>query len=64
MIVLGSDQERNRSLIETSSLPVPFFDRIECAFPCEIEHEEDGNGIVADEGQHVDELPLPTQIPD
>lgn len=50
MVVLGPNQEWNRSLIETSPLPVPFFDRIQCAFSREIEHEEDGNGIVADKG--------------
>ncbi len=63
MIILGPNQERNCCFIEASSLPVPFLDRIECAFSREIEHKEDGNGIVADEGEHIDKFALPTQIP-
>ena len=64
MIVLGANQEGNRCLVEASALSVPFLDRVERAFSCEVEHEENSDGIVADKGQHVDELALPAEIPD
>jgi hypothetical protein len=44
-------------------LAIPFFDRIESRFPGEIEHEEQGHGVIADEGQHVHKLSLATEIP-
>ncbi len=50
MVILCADQERNGRLIETSTLAVPFLDRIECALSGEVKHEEYSNGIVADEG--------------
>ena len=64
MVVLGADQERNGSLVETSALAVPFLDRIERALSGQVKHEEYGNGIVADEGEHVDEFALASKIPD
>lgn len=33
VIVFGTDQERNSSLVETSPLAIPFFDRVERALP-------------------------------
>lgn len=64
MVVLGSDQERDGCLVEAASLSVPFFDAVEGGFPREVEHEEDGDGVVADERQHVDEFALAAEIPD
>ena len=64
MIVLRAHQKRYRGLIEPATLAVPFFDAIEGGFSCKVEHEEDGDGVVADEGQHVDEFALPAQVPD
>jgi hypothetical protein len=64
MIVLGTDQERDCSLVEAAPLAVPLFDRVQCALPGQVEHEEYGHGIVADQRQHVHELALATKIPD
>lgn len=64
MIVLGANQERDSSLVEASPLPIPLLDAVECALPCQIEHEQDGNGIIAHEWQHVDKLSLTSEIPD
>lgn len=48
MIILRADEERNGSLIKAATLAIPFLDRIEGALACEIEHEQNGNCIVAD----------------
>ena len=50
VVILCADQERNGRLVETSTLAVPFFDRVEGALSGQVKHEEYGNGIVADEG--------------
>ena len=42
----------------------PFLDTVESCLPREIKHEENGDRIIADQGQHVDELLLPAKIPD
>ena len=63
MVVFRPDQKRNRRLIEPPSLPVPFFDRVERALPRQVEHEEDGDGVVTDEWEHVDEFALTAEIP-
>lgn len=63
MIILCADEERNRSLVETSALSVPFFDAVERRLSRQVEHEQNGNGVIAHERKHVDELPLATQIP-
>ena len=31
MVVLGANEERNGSLVEASTLPVPLLDRVKCA---------------------------------
>ncbi len=64
MVVLRSDEERNSSLVKTSSLPIPLLNRIEGTLAGEVEHEEDGNSVVTNQWQHVDELPLTAEIPD
>ena len=64
MIILCANQEWNSRLIESPALPIPFLDTIECGFPCQVEHEEDSDCVVADEGQHVDEFSLAAQVPD
>ena len=64
MVVLRADQERDGGFVEASPLAVPFLDGIEGALSGQVEHEEDGDGVVADEGQHVDEFALPAEIPD
>lgn len=63
VVIFGADEERDGSLIKSSTLSVPLFDTVEGGFPSQVEHEEDGDGIVADERQHVDEFPLTTEIP-
>lgn len=47
VIIFGADQEWNSGLVETSSLSVPLLDTVECALPCQIEHEQDSHSIVA-----------------
>ena len=51
-------------LVEASGLAIPFFDAVECCFPCKVEHEQYGNGVVGHERQHGYKLSLSTQIPD
>lgn len=62
-IVLGPNKEGYSRLVEAPPLSVPFLDRVQCALSGQVEHEENCDCIIADEGQHIDELPLPTQIP-
>ncbi len=63
MVILRSHQEGYGSLVETPTLSIPFLDRVERALSCEIEHEENRDGVVADERQHVDKLALTSEIP-
>lgn len=63
VVVLGANQEGNSCLVEAATLSVPLLYAVESRLPCEIEHEENGDGIVADQWKHVDELSLPTKIP-
>ena len=64
VVVFSAHQKWNRGFVEPAALSVPLFDAVESRFPCQVEHEEDGDGIVADEGQHVDEFALAAEIPD
>lgn len=64
MIILRSHQKRNRRLVETPSLAIPLLDGIEGALAGEVEHEEDGDGVVADEREHVYEFALAAEVPD
>lgn len=63
VVVLGADEERDRRFVKASSLPIPFFNRIQCTLPSKIEHKKYSNGVVADEREHVDKLSLTAQIP-
>ena len=63
MVIFCAHEKGNGRLVEAPSLPVPFFDGVQSAFPSEIEHEEDSYGVVANQGKHVDELSLTTEIP-
>jgi len=64
MVVFGANQERDGGFVEAAALAIPFLDAVEGGFAGEIEHEEDGDGVVADEGKHVDEFALAAEIPD
>ena len=64
VVVFCADQERNGCLVETSPLAIPFFDGIECALPGQVEHEEYGDSIVANQGEHINEFALAAEIPD
>ena len=64
VVVLCADQEGYGGLVKAPTLAVPFLDGVECALPGQVEHEEDGDGVVADEGEHVDEFALTPKIPD
>jgi hypothetical protein len=63
MVIFGSDQERDSRLVEASTLSIPFLDTVERGFACQVEHEKDCYGIVANERKHVDELALTSQVP-
>jgi hypothetical protein len=63
VIVLCSDQEGYSGLVEAATLSVPLFDTVQRRLPRQVEHEENRYRIIADQWQHIDELPLPTQIP-
>lgn len=64
VVVLCTDKERNGGLVETSPLAIPFFDGVESALTGKIEHEENGDCIVADQRQHIDKLALAAEVPD
>lgn len=64
MVILGANQDGNSCLVETPALTVPLLDAVESTLARQVEHEKDGYRVVADEGQHVDELALAAQIPD
>ena len=64
MIVFCADQEWNSSLIEATSLSVPFLDAVKRTLACEVEHEKDSNSVIAYEREHVDEFALSAKIPD
>lgn len=64
MVVLCADEEGDGGLVEASPLPVPLLDGVEGALAGQVEHEEDGDGVVADERQHVDKLALASEVPD
>ena len=63
MIVFGADKERDSCLVEAPTLAVPFLDGVQCTLAGKVEHEQNGHGVVANEGQHVDKLALATEIP-
>jgi len=55
---------RTTHLVEAPRLAVPLLYRVERALARQVKHEEDGDGVVADERQHRDELALAAEIPD
>lgn len=63
MVVFRADEKRDCRLVEAAPLPVPLLYGIECAFPREVEHEEDSDGVIANQREHVDKLALATKIP-
>lgn len=64
MVILCTNQDGNGRLVEAPALAVPLLDAIQCALARQVEHEQDSDGIVTDEGEHVDEFALATEIPD
>lgn len=60
VVILGANQEWDGSLIETTALAIPLLDRVEGALASEVEHEQNGHGVIANQGQHVDKLALAT----
>ena len=64
VVVLCADQERYRGLVKASALAIPLLYGVEGALASQVEHEQNGNGVVADERQHVDKLALAAEIPD
>jgi hypothetical protein len=63
MVIFGAHQKWNGSLVKPPTLAIPLLDRVQGAFPCEIEHEEYCHSIVADKGEHVDEFALAAEVP-
>lgn len=63
VVVFRTDQDGNRGLVEASSLAIPLLDAVERALARQVEHEQDCDGVVADQGEHIDEFPLTTQVP-
>ncbi len=64
MVILRPNQKWNGSLVEASPLPVPLLDGIERALSRQVEHEQNSDGIIADEWEHIYELALSAKIPD
>lgn len=50
VVILCPNEERDGRLVEAAPLSVPLLDTVESGFACEVEHEEDGDCVVADEG--------------
>ena len=63
VVVLRTNEEGYSSLVEASSLSVPFLDRIQCTLPSKIEHEKYCDGIIANKWEHVHEFPLASKVP-
>lgn len=62
---MWADNSGNRKyLIEPPRLSVPLLDRVERRLAREVEHEEDRDGVVAHERQHVHELALAPEVPE
>ena len=49
VVVFSPHQEWDGGLVEASPLSVPFFDAVESGLAGQVEHEENGYGIVAHE---------------
>lgn len=64
MIVLCAYEDGNGRLVESSPLAIPLLDAVQRALAGQVEHEQDGHGIVTHERQHIDELALAAKIPD
>lgn len=64
VVIFGTNQEWDGGFIKTTALAIPLLDGVQGALPSEIEHEEDGHGVVTHKRQHVHKLALTTQIPD
>lgn len=64
VIVLCAYEDRNGRLVESSPLTIPLLDAVQRALAGQVEHKQDGHGIVAHERQHIDELALAAKIPD
>lgn len=64
MVVLGADQDGDGRLVESAPLAIPLLDAVERALARQVKHEEDGDGVVTHQRQHVDKLALATQVPD
>ena len=48
VVIFSADEEWNGRLVESSSLPVPLFDAVKSTLPSQVEHEQDGYGVIAD----------------
>lgn len=64
VVVLGADQDGDSRLVESAPLAIPLLDAVESALARQVKHEEDGDGVVAHQRQHVDKLALAAQVPD
>lgn len=57
-------QNQGAHFVEPSSLPVPLFDAVQGTLPRQVEHEQDGDRVIADQRKHRDEFALTAEIPD
>lgn len=64
VVVLCADQNGNCRLVETATLSIPLLDAVESALAREVKHEEDGDGIIANQREHIDKLALTAKVPD
>lgn len=64
MVVFCANEKGNRRLIESTTLTVPFLDRVQCALPREIKHEQNSNRVITNQRKHINKLALSAQIPD
>ena len=63
VVIFSAHQKRDSRLIETSTLTIPLFNRVQCTFPGEIKHEQYCYRVVANKRQHIDKFSLASQIP-
>jgi len=63
-VVLGADEEGGGGLVKETALLVPVFDTRQRRLSRKIEHEQQGDGVIANKRKHVEILLLASKIPD
>ena len=57
-------EHRPTHLVKPPCLSIPLFHRVQRRLSRKVEHEQYGNGVIANEREHVYKLSLPSKVPD